>query len=170
MKFLCSLLLILSSVTSLVLGEVCEGAQVEAVGFTTDDATIVTKIAYITDFTLTCSNGVKDISLYAETNSGIIGVARSVDGVHYQVSWVEDTANAPSGDQPIRLFDEHGYAALKKVQRSGEDTSSVKPIATVNLYHPGAYKGPWVQSETVAVLSVIGIYYYAYSQKAIIMA
>ena len=40
-------------------GENCEGAQVDAVGFTTQDATIVTKIAYIADFSLTCSNGAK---------------------------------------------------------------------------------------------------------------
>ncbi|KAB7500802.1 Translocon-associated protein subunit delta [Armadillidium nasatum] len=147
-------------------GDICEGAQVDAVGFTTEDATLVTKIAYIADFTLTCSNGAKDVSLYAETNAGLVGVAKSVDGV----SWTEDTATAPTGEQPIRLFDEHGYAALKKAQRSGEDSSAVKPIATVKLYHPGAYRGPWVQSETIAIIAIIILYYYAYSQKSIIMA
>ena len=43
----------------LFLGETCEGAQVEAVGFTSEDATLVTKIAYIADFALSCSNGAK---------------------------------------------------------------------------------------------------------------
>lgn len=43
----------------LFLGEICEDAKVDAVGFTTEDGTIVTKIAYIADFTLTCSNGAK---------------------------------------------------------------------------------------------------------------
>ncbi|XP_076034972.1 translocon-associated protein delta [Oratosquilla oratoria] len=155
---------------SLVRGETCDGAQVDAVGFTTQDATIVTKIAYIADFTLSCANGVKDVSLYAETSSGITGVARSVDGLRYQVSWVEDAATATSGDHPIKLFDEQGYAALKKAQRSGEDSSSVQPIATINLYHPGAYKGPWVQSETMAIGFAILVFYYALSQKSKLMS
>ncbi|RXG58268.1 Translocon-associated protein subunit delta, partial [Armadillidium vulgare] len=136
--------------------DICEGAQVDAVGFTTEDATLVTKIAYIL---------FHDVSLYAETNAGLVGVAKSVDGV----SWTEDTATAPTGEQPIRLFDEHGYAALKKAQRSGEDSSAVKPIATVKLYHPEPTESR-VQSETIAIIAIIILYYYAYSQKSIIMA
>ncbi|XP_018015087.2 translocon-associated protein subunit delta, partial [Hyalella azteca] len=147
---------------------VCENAVVEASGFTTLDATIVSKVAYISDFTLTCSNGAKDISLYAETSSGVAGVARSLDGSRYQVSWISDIASAPSGVQDIKLFDEQGYSALKKAQRSGESSSGVKPLATISLYHPGAYRGPWVQSETIAVICSIAIFYYAFKQKSII--
>ncbi|KAF2357708.1 Translocon-associated [Trinorchestia longiramus] len=66
-------------------GSVCENAAVEATGFTTLDATIVSKVAYVSEFTLTCSNSAKDISLYAETSSGIASVARSLDGIKYQV-------------------------------------------------------------------------------------
>lgn len=32
-----------------------------------------------------------------------------------QVSWVEDVATAVSGERPIKLYDEQGYAALRKV-------------------------------------------------------
>uniref|UniRef100_A0A2P2HXF6 Translocon-associated protein subunit delta n=1 Tax=Hirondellea gigas TaxID=1518452 RepID=A0A2P2HXF6_9CRUS len=148
---------------------VCENAVVDATGFTTQDATIVSKIAYISDFTLTCSNGAKDISLYAETGNGIAGVARTVDGSRYQVSWLMDTVSAPSGVQTIKLYDEQGYSALRKAQRSEESTEGVEPIATISMYHPGAYHGPWIQSETVAVLASIGIFYYAFTQKNIIM-
>lgn len=155
---------------AVVHGESCTGAQVEAVGFTSQDATIVTKIAYIADFTLSCSNGAKDISLYAETVDGIVGVARSVDGLKYQVSWVEDAATAVSGERPIKLYDDQGYAALRKAQRGNEDTSTVQPIATINLYHPGAYRGPWVQSETMAIIAAIFVYYYALTQKTRLMA
>ncbi|XP_071532064.1 translocon-associated protein subunit delta isoform X2 [Panulirus ornatus] len=132
--------LLLAAFIGAVAGETCSGAQVDAVGFTSLDATIVTKIAYIADFTLSCSNGAKDVSLYAETIDGIVGIARSVDGVKYQA------------------------------QRGNEDTSSVLPIATINLYHPGAYRGPWVQSETMAILAAIFIYYYALTQKNKLMA
>merc|ERR1711872_76460 len=107
------LVVLFADLVAVAAGETCEGAQVEAVGFTSEDATLVTKIAYIADFTLSCSNGAKDVSLYAETFDGIVGVARSVDGVKYQVSWVEDVATAASGERPIKLFDEAGYAALR---------------------------------------------------------
>ncbi|XP_045603376.1 translocon-associated protein subunit delta [Procambarus clarkii] len=163
-------LALLALMVAAAAGETCTGAQVEAVGFTSQDATIVTKIAYIADFTLSCSNGAKDISLYAETVDGIVGVARSVDGVKYQVSWVEDAATAASGERPIKLYDEQGYAALRKAQRGNEDTSTVQAIATINLYHPGAYRGPWVQSETMAIVAAIFIYYYALTQKTRLMA
>ncbi|KAG0726578.1 Translocon-associated protein subunit delta [Chionoecetes opilio] len=161
---------ILAFLVAVVAGETCTGAQVDSVGFTSQDATIVTKIAYISDFTLSCSNGAKDVSLYAETVDGIVSVPRSVDGVKYQVSWVEDVATAVSGERPIKLYDDQGYAALRKAQRGNEDTSSVQPIAVINLYHPGAYRGPWIQSETMAILAAIFIYYYALTQKTRLMA
>merc|ERR1711862_463603 len=164
------LVFILATCVAYSAGEACEGAQVDAVSFTAQDATLVTKIAFIADFTLTCSNGAKDVSLYAETVDGVVGVARSVDGVKYQVSWVEDAASAKSGDHMVKLYDEQGYSALRKAQRSGEDTGAVASIATINVYHPGAYKGPWVQSETLAIFFAILIYYYAFSQKAQLMA
>ncbi|ROT81022.1 translocon-associated protein subunit delta [Penaeus vannamei] len=164
------LAVILAALVAVAAGETCEGAQVEAVGFTSRDATIVTKIAYIADFTLSCSNGAKDVSLYAETADGIVGVARSVDGLKYGVSWIEDVSAAASGDHPIKLYDEQGYAALRKAQRGNEDSASVTPIATINLYHPGAYKGPWVQSETMAIIFAILIYYYAFTLKAKLVA
>ena len=57
----------------------------DAVGFTTQDATIVTKIAYVADFTVSCASGASDLNLYAETANGLVSVARSVDGSKYQV-------------------------------------------------------------------------------------
>ena len=33
---------------------------------------------------------------------------------YLQVSWVEDVATAGSGERPIKLYDEAGYAAFKK--------------------------------------------------------
>ena len=40
-------------------GSVCENPTVDATAYTTLDATLLTKIAYISDFSLTCSNGAK---------------------------------------------------------------------------------------------------------------
>lgn len=35
--------------------------------------------------------------------------------IYLQVSWIEDVSAAASGDHPIKLYDEQGYAALRKV-------------------------------------------------------
>lgn len=148
---------------------VCENPTVDATGYTTQDATLLTKIAYISDFSLTCANGAKDLSLYAEIGDTVTNVARTPDGIRYQVSWVEDLATAPSGVQNVKLYDEQGYSSLKKAQRSGESTEGIAPLATIAIYHPGAYQGPWVQSETIAILASIGVFYYAFTQKNIII-
>ncbi len=35
----------------------------------------------------------------------------------------------------MRLFDEDGFAALKKAQRNNEDLNKVKELRTVSVYH-----------------------------------
>jgi len=54
--------------------------------------------------------------------------------------------------------------------RSGEDISSVKPIATVVLNFPGAYQGPWVNSEFMAAVLSILVSYAAFSAKSKLLA
>merc|ERR1712098_895999 len=92
----------------------CTEPSIEVTGFTTLDATIVNKVAFVADFVLSCANSAKDISLYAETNVGMISVARTVDGARYQISWTEEANKASKGSHEIRLYDEASYAALKK--------------------------------------------------------
>merc|ERR1712183_137152 len=140
-------------------GNVCENPTVDSVAYTTTDGTLVSKIAFLSDFTVSCSNGAKDLSLYADTGANIISVARA-GALNYQVSW--------TGEISAKLYDEQGYSALKKAQRSGESVESIAPLATLNIYHAGTYTGPYVQSDKVAILSAIGVFYYAYSVKSYI--
>nr|XP_053656115.1 uncharacterized protein LOC128704924 [Cherax quadricarinatus] len=146
--------------------EVLDMSQVEALGLPFQGATIVKKML-LSDFCL-CSM-VKRVFLCMLKCGWVVGVV-FVYGLKYQVSWVEDAATAVSGERPIKLYDDQGYAALRKAQRGNEDTSTVQPIATINLYHPGAYRGPWVQSETMAIIAAIFVYYYALTQKTRLMA
>ena len=115
----------------------------------------------------------------------------------YQASWSEEIKKAARGNFVIHVYDDEGYAALRKVkhkqyysssiinysssiinyssflpqaQRSGEDASAVKPLSTVILNHPGAYNGPWINSELAAFALVVGVYYYAFSAKAKLVA
>lgn len=55
---------------------------------------------------------------------------------------------------------------MRKAQRSGVDTSSVTPLAEVVVSHPGAFNGPWVNSEILAAGLSIVVAYVALSTKS----
>lgn len=99
-----------------------------------------------------------------------ISAVRLNDENRYQVSWLDDAAKASSGDYRIALYDDEGYAALRKAMRNGEDTSSVKPLVTIIVNFPGAYKGPWVNSEFIAAILAISVWYMAFSAKSKLLA
>lgn len=69
---------------------------------------------------------------------------------------------ASSGNYALNLYDDDGFSAYRKAQRSGENTGSVKPLTKVNLYHSGTYKGAWVKSELLATVLVGGAAYVAF--------
>lgn len=83
-----------------------------------------------------------------------------------QVSWTEEIKKASRGNHLVRVFDEEGLAAVRKAQRSGVDTSSVTPLAEVVVSHPGAFNGPWVNSEILAAGLSIVVAYVALSTKS----
>ncbi|XP_044257334.1 translocon-associated protein subunit delta-like [Tribolium madens] len=148
---------------SAVFGDSCTKPEITSTSFTTQDATIVTNIAYIADFTLKCSNG-QVPPLYAEVNGNIVPV--SVVGPNqYQISWTEDTKTARSGDKLVRVLDEDGFAAARKALRAGEDLSAVPSMADVVINYPGAYNGPWLKSELLATLVSLVVTYFAISFK-----
>jgi len=149
---------------------VCDNPKIQAQSYTTRDATILHRIAYIAEFTLECSNEVDGLSLYADVNGESLPVLEIGDESKYQISWTEDVKTARRGEYDIRIYNEDGFAALKKAQRHGEDTSSVKPLVTVVLYHPGAYYGPWVNSEFMAAALAVVIGYVAFSAKSKLLA
>ena len=88
----------------------------------------------------------------------------------YQVSWVDDPARVSSGDYKVALYDDEGYALLRKAMRNGEDTSSVTPLVTISLNFPGAYRGPWVNSEFIAAVLAVLVWYLAFSAKNKLLA
>ncbi|KAG8212717.1 hypothetical protein J437_LFUL019630 [Ladona fulva] len=143
----------------------CTNPDVDASAFTTQDATVLTNIAYVSEFTLKCSNGAeKDhLPLYAEVNGVTLPTARigAEGNGRYQ---------AHTGDVSVHLFDEDGYATLRKLIRNGEDTSSAKPLLTITVNHPGAYQGPWVNSEFMAVMLAALVWYLAFTAKSKLLA
>lgn len=70
---------------NLAQGESCQNPKVEAASFTSQDATIVSQIAYITEFTLKCDNALPaNYALYAEVEGKPLTAAR-IGANKYQV-------------------------------------------------------------------------------------
>merc|ERR1712126_91425 len=146
-------------------GDTCQSPKVALKSYTTNDATIVSNVAFLAEFTLQCSNGLRNFPVYVELDGAIVPAVRAQDGSSYQVSWTKDPKYAFSGDHNVRLFDEEGFANVRKAQRNGESTSDVDALATITVNHSGTYQGPWVNAEFVAALASTIIYYTAYSLK-----
>ena len=54
--------------------------------------------------------------MYAEVNGKPLSVIRSKDTEEYIVSWLEETKKAPRGSFDIKIYDDEGYAAVRKVR------------------------------------------------------
>ncbi|KAL0808395.1 hypothetical protein ABMA28_012869 [Loxostege sticticalis] len=147
----------------------CQNPQVEAASFTTLDATVVTHIAYITEFTLKCDNPLpENYALYAEVDGKSLTAARIGEN-KYQVSWTEEPAKARSGTHEIRILDEEGWASLRRARRA-DPAATVAPLLAIQLQHPGSYSGPWVDSEVLATALSVLVAYVALSNKSKILA
>lgn len=162
----CFVLLFASCLYSSSSAAQCKDPQVSSLSYTTQDGMVVAEIAFISEFTLECSNKVSGLSLYGEIDGKILPVMK-VDGrTKYQVSWTEEIKKARSGDYVISLYDEEGYGNLRKTIRSGEDPKSVTPLTVITLNYSGAYLGPWVNSEFLAAVLLIGAWYVAFVHKS----
>lgn len=82
------------------------------------------------------------------------------------MSWTEETLTSSRGSRYVRLFDEEGFGAVRKAQRSGGDYQSIPALATVNVYHSGAFSGPWINSEILAAVLAAAVAYIAFSTKS----
>ncbi|KAF7395317.1 hypothetical protein HZH68_009367 [Vespula germanica] len=160
----------LSAVILTISAETCQKPEVVASAYVTEDATVLTNVAFTTQFVLKCSNGVKGIPLYAEVEGKALPAVRLSADNKYQVSWTEEIKNARSGDYSVKLYDEEKYAAIRKAYRNGEDPSTVKPLAVVVLNNPGIYLGPWINSEFLAAFLAALVSYAAFSAKFKLLA
>lgn len=86
-RFVVLSILIVSGVSE-ILGETCQKPEVVASGYVTEDATILTTVAFTTQFLLKCSNGVKGITLYAEVEGKSLPAARLSSDNKYQVIYL----------------------------------------------------------------------------------
>ena len=162
----CSFVVIFVCLLSSTFASQCKDPKVSSLSYTTQDGMVVTEIAFISEFTLECSNKASGLSLYSEIDGKIVPIMK-VDGrTKYQISWTEEIKKARSGDYIINIYDEEGYGNLRKAIRSGEDPKSVPQLTSITLNYSGAYLGPWINSEFLAALCLIGAWYVAFVQKS----
>ena len=100
----------------------------------------------------------------------IAAVQKTQDGKKYQVAWTQEVEKAKAGDVEVNLYDDSGYSAMKRVLERGDDAASVKPLVTIVVNHPGAYKGPITNLEHLAGILAILVFYCAYTSKANLLA
>ncbi|CAB3222640.1 unnamed protein product [Arctia plantaginis] len=159
----------LLALASAAFAQSCTNPQVEASSFTSLDATVVTQIAYITEFTLKCDNPLpENYALYAEVDGKPLSAARIAEN-KYQVSWTEEPAKARSGVHEVHILDEEGWASLRRARRA-DPKATVAPLIAIQLHHPGSYSGPWVNSEVLATAISILVAYTALRNKSKILA
>lgn len=153
-------------------GESCTNPTVRAHSYTPSDAQVLTHIAFIAEFTLECSNGAKNVNLYADVGGNLVPVIKSDnDPSKLLVSWTKELKAAVAGDHEVNLYDDEGFATIKRVMdRGGAEKHGVKPLATIVVQYPGAYKGPWVNSELIALGLAILVFSLAHSSKKALLA
>lgn len=159
-------------------GEQCTTPSVKATSYTPTDAQVLTHIPYVAEFALVCGNDAQDVNLYADVGDGaLVPAIRVQEGSNrYQVSWTRELRHAKTGDHEVRLYDEEGHAAFRRAaERGGEGgggdpAAAAKPLVTILVEYPGAYKGAYVNSELLAAALAAMVFYLAYSSKAALLA
>lgn len=165
---LCSLVFL--SVCLLGVSNASKCSTPTPVTYSTLDATILTSVAYVAEFQLDCPSLPKGFSIYAQVGDQVIPAVKISDNGKFQLSWVEEVKKAKGKDYPVKLFDDEGYSNLRKAIRNNEDTSSVELVAQFSLYYSRAYQGPWINSEFLAAVLSIAVWYFAYSAKSKLLA
>lgn len=158
----------LAALVSIQMGSAASCKVLDQQTYTTTDGLVLTNVAYINQFKMSCG-GNNDASLYGEVDGRLLPIVRSADGQTYEVSWNEELAKASSGEFKINVYDDEGLALLRKAQRDGTSASGVKAVVQVTVQHPGTYSGPSIQTEVLASLGAIVLWYFAYSTKADLM-
>ncbi|XP_055929561.1 translocon-associated protein subunit delta-like [Argiope bruennichi] len=152
------------------LGAICQNPKVEQTSYTTVDGMVISDVAFITEFTLSCDSGKKDYILFADKKGKQLPALRSADNTKYQISWTESAESLSSGEHGVNVYDEAGYVAFKKAQRNSGDTSEVPSAFFLSLYHRGTYYGPWVSTEFIAATTSILLWYIAFSARSNLMS
>ena len=85
MKFFAALFAAAAVFLASASAETCTNPKVTATSYTNSDAQVLTHIAFVAEFGLTCGNGAKNVNLFADVKGNLVPVIKSADGAKYQV-------------------------------------------------------------------------------------
>ncbi|GIY13840.1 signal sequence receptor subunit delta, partial [Caerostris extrusa] len=112
--------------------EECKNPKVNSRYYTTVDGMVVSEVAFVAEFTVECDSPKK--VLFADKNGKQIPAIRSADGTKYQISWTENSESIFSGEHVVNVYDEEGYAAIKKGAKKMVKILN-SSCSTLALYH-----------------------------------
>lgn len=138
--------------------------------FSSQDTKLNTETAYVVQFRVQCAGNAKNVPFFGAVNGNFLASSADESGERYEISWSEPTEKARSGEVVVRIYDEEGFSAYKKAQRTNGDLSKVKELKSVSFYHQGAYRGPSVQSELLVTVLFGAVFYWAQSIRNKIQA
>ncbi|XP_021946149.1 translocon-associated protein subunit delta [Folsomia candida] len=149
--------LVLLGVVSVTTATTCK--LTSPTSYTTRDASVLTSIAYISNFQLSCQPSLAGKNVYAvEDSTGVVvPLGIGADG-SYQISIVKEVSTQTKGDHTFSIHSDEGLSQIKKKQPA-------VALATVVLNHPGAWSGPWLNSEHLAAILGVLVGYAAISGK-----
>jgi len=152
--------------TQIASGDTCSSPEVVSRVYTTSEEQMSSETVVIVELSLNCKNGATGVNLYADFNGRTFPASRLLNNDKYQVSFVEEHKKLTAGRYVMRFFDDDLYADLRRAQRSGEDTSSVKSLFDVDIRHQGTSHGPWIQTEHLAAGLITLVWYFAYITRS----
>ncbi|XP_055958549.1 translocon-associated protein subunit delta-like [Patella vulgata] len=159
-------ILVLAVLTVFTSADVCLGPVVRSETYTTSETTVSTETVFISQFTLTCKNGLQNINLFADVAGRMIPAVRTTVTNQYQITITDEYKALRSGNYEARFYDEEGFSALKKARRNNEDVSAITPLFTITISHGGVWQGTYIQSEFVAACVAILVWWLAFSTKS----
>lgn len=146
--------------------DVCKNPTASPTFYTTQDGTTILEVAFIATFNLKCNGEDSDIPLYAEIDGNILPVIKSAVNKNYFISLTDDVKKSRAADYTINLYDEESHAALRKSFLMGDDPKIIKPLVTISARNPGASYGPWINTEFLALIVTVAVWYFAFTCKS----
>ncbi|KAK9892495.1 hypothetical protein WA026_020485 [Henosepilachna vigintioctopunctata] len=139
-----------------------ESELYESVSYTTEDTTVLSQIAYISEFKVRCRSPYRKLgNLYALFKEKIIPVANVAPNM-YQISWTEELKNAKVGVISIKIFNEMENYLLKMRIRNGEYLDiSLLSFLKIKMNKTVSFSGPCISCEFLASIFSLFIAYYA---------
>lgn len=110
------------------------------------------------------------LTLFADIGDGkMVPAIRSKDGNKFQISWTQDMKKASANNYDIKVYNAEGLSQLKRLQKK-ESKAAVEPLFKLSLSHPGTYRGPWFQTEFIATVVFLVVWWFADSYRSKIMS